>query len=227
MGVSADEGQVVVVGSKRGDVGRGSGLADALEAAFAGCATAVRSGRLVALVDVTEPGADVRARLETLLARAPYRDLVAGVGRPCQDLGDYAMSYDQARAACELGLRGTGRSSVLTAHDLGIVPLASVPLEHLRTMVRDTLGPLLDADDQRGTDLVETLRVYLSNDRHLPATASALHVHYNTVRNRIARIEELLDVDVRDVEHRYRLETALRMHALTHAFSEVDEDVTA
>jgi GAF domain-containing protein len=227
MGVSADEGQVVVVGSKRGDVGRGSGLADALDAAFAGCATAVRSGRLVALVDVTEPGADVRARLETLLARAPYRDLVAGVGRPCQDLGDYAMSYDQARAACELGLRGTGRSSVLTAHDLGIVPLASVPLEHLRTMVRDTLGPLLDADDQRGTDLVETLRVYLSNDRHLPATASALHVHYNTVRNRIARIEELLDVDVRDVEHRYRLETALRMHALTHAFSQVDEDGTA
>lgn len=52
-------------------------------------------------------------------------------------------------------------------------------------------------------------------------------MHYNTVRNRIARIEELLDVDVRDVEHRYRLETALRMHALTRAFSEVDEDVTA
>lgn len=227
MGFSADEGQVVVIGSKSGDVGRESQLPEALEGTFAGCTTGVRSGRLVALVDVTEPGADVRARLETLLARGPYRDLVAGVGRPCQDLGDYAMSYDQARAACELGLRGTGSSSVLTAHDLGIVPLASVPLEHLRTMVRDTLGPLLDADDQRGTDLVETLRVYLSHDRHLPATASALHVHYNTVRNRIARIEELLDVDVRDVEHRYRLETALRMHALTHALSEVDEDVTA
>ncbi|WP_255272646.1 helix-turn-helix domain-containing protein [Actinomadura madurae] len=228
MGFSADEGQVVVVGSKRGDVGRDSQLADVLAdvlaGAFAGCTTGVRSGRLVALV---EPGPDVRARLESVLARVPYRDLVAGLGRPCQDLGDYAMSYDQARAACELGLRGTGRSSVLTAHDLGIVPLASVPLGHLRTMVRDTLGPLLDADDQRGTDLVETLHAYLSNDRHLPATASALHVHYNTVRNRIARIEELLDVDVRDVEHRYRLETALRMHALTRAFSEVDEDVTA
>ncbi|WP_021591160.1 helix-turn-helix domain-containing protein [Actinomadura welshii] len=224
MGFSADEGQIVVIGSKRGDVGRDSQLADVLAGAFAGCTTGVRSGRLVALV---EPGPDVRARLESVLARVPYRDLVAGLGRPCQDLGDYAMSYDQARAACELGLRGTGRSPVLTAHDLGIVPLASVPLGHLRTMVRDTLGPLLDADDQRGTDLVETLHAYLSNDRHLPATASALHVHYNTVRNRIARVEELLDVDVRDVEHRYRLETALRMHALTRAFSEVDEDVTA
>lgn len=224
MGFSADEGQVVVIGSKGGDIGRESRLADVLADTFAGCTTGVRSGRLVALV---EPDDDVRARLESVLARGRYRDLVAGVGRTCRELGDYAMSYDQARAACELGLRGTGRSSVLTAHDLGIVPLASVPLEHLRAMVRDTLGPLLDADDQRGTDLVETLRVYLSNDRHLPATAAALHVHYNTVRNRIARIEELLDVDVRDVEHRYRLDTALRMHALTHAFSKVDEDVTA
>jgi GAF domain-containing protein len=224
MGFAADAGQVVVIGSKRGAVGREFRLAEVVQGVFAGCTTAVRSGRLVALV---EPGAGVRSRLESLLARGPYRDLVAGLGRPCQDLGDYAMSYDEARAACELGLRGTGKSPVLTAHDLGIVPLASVPLEHLRTMVRDTLGPLLDADDQRGTDLVETLRVYLSNDRHLPATAAALHVHYNTVRNRIARIEELLDVDVRDVEHRYRLETALRMHALTHAFSDVEDDVTA
>lgn len=83
MGFSADEGQVVVVGSKRGDVGRDSQLADVLAdvlaGAFAGCTTGVRSGRLVALV---EPGPDVRARLESVLARVPYRDLVAGLGPP-------------------------------------------------------------------------------------------------------------------------------------------------
>ena len=227
MGFSAEEGQVVVVGSKRGDIGRDSPVVTAIEGAFARCTTGVRSGRLVAVVDITDPDTDVRSRLEALLVRGPYRDLVAGVGRTCRELGDYALSYDQARAACELGLRGTGKSAVLTAHDLGIVPLASVPLEHLRTMVRDTLGPLLDADETRGTDLVETLRVYLSNDRHLPATAADLHVHYNTVRNRIARIEQLLGVDVRDVEDRFRLETALRMHALTCVLMQDDGGVTA
>ncbi|GLZ08405.1 hypothetical protein Acsp03_58710 [Actinomadura sp. NBRC 104412] len=227
MGFSAEEGQVVVIGRKRGEIGPDSPIATAIEGAFPRCTTGVRSGRLVAVVDITDPDTDVRCCLESLLVRGPYRDLVAGVGRSCRDLGDYAISYDQARAACELGLRGTGKSAVLTARDLGIIPLASVPLEHLRTMVRDTLGPLLDADETRGTDLVETLRVYLSNDRHLPATAAALHVHYNTVRNRIARIEELLGVDVRDVEDRFRLETALRMHALTHVLTQDDEDVMA
>ncbi|MFI5428990.1 helix-turn-helix domain-containing protein [Aeromicrobium sp. UC242_57] len=54
-----------------------------------------------------------------------------------------------------------------------------------------------------------------------------MHVHYNTVRNRIVRIEELLDVDVRDVEDRFRLETALRMYALTEALVRADEAVTS
>lgn len=226
MGVDTDQGQVVVIGSRRGDTGRVARLAETLTGAFDRCTTAVRGGRLVGIIDVAESGQDVQARLETLLGQGWNRDLVAGVGRACHGLGDYAMSYDQARAACELGLRGAGSSSVLTAHDLGIVPLASVPLDHLRTMVRDALAPLIDADEKRGTDLVETLRVYLRHDRHLPATASALHVHYNTVRNRIVRIEELLGVDVRDVEDRFRLETALRMYALTHALADVEEGGT-
>ncbi|WP_456696981.1 helix-turn-helix domain-containing protein [Aeromicrobium sp. P5_D10] len=226
-GLDSRRGQVVVVGSRRDEDDRISQLAVALKAAFERCTTAVRGGRLVAIIDITRPSEDVRAQLVTLLAAGWHRDLVAGVGRPCDELSDYAMSYDQARAACELGLRGAGKGSVVTAHDLGIVPLASVPLDHLRTMVRDALGPLIDADEQRGTDLVETLRVYLGHDRHLPATASALHVHYNTVRNRIVRIEELLEVDVRDVEDRFRLETALRMYALTDALVRADEPVTS
>jgi sugar diacid utilization regulator/putative methionine-R-sulfoxide reductase with GAF domain len=218
MGVSADEGQVIVIGSRRGDQDQLSRLADSLTGIFARCTTAMRAGRLVVLVDVTDEE-NIQEQLRALLSREWNRGTVAGVGRPCTGLGDYAMSYDQARAACELGMRRTDHAPVLTAHDLGIVPLASVPLDHLRSMVQDALGPLVDADEQRGTDLLETLRVYLGNDRHLPATASALHVHYNTVRNRIVRIEELLGVDVRDVEDRFQLETALRMHALTEALA--------
>lgn len=226
MGLAVREGQIVVIGSRDGNVDRVAQLAEAVHGLFPRCTTAMRGGRLVVLVDVSEHDDVVRVQLESLLSRRWNRDLVAGVGRTCSDLGDYAMSYDQARAACGLGLRKDGETSVLTAHDLGIVPLASVPLAHLRSMVRDALGALVDADVERGTDLVETLRVYLGNDRHLPATASALHVHYNTVRNRIVRIEELLGVDVRDVEDRFRLETALRMHALNEALGGVDEAVT-
>lgn len=225
MGMSLQRGQVVVVGSRPGDQDRLQQVVRALLGKFPRTTTSLRNGRLVAVIDLGDDGDDVREALNHL-ARGWHGDLVAGVGRVCRDLTDYALSYDQARAACELGIRGTGRAPILTAHDLGIVPLASLPVQQLRTMVKDALGPLLEADERRGTDLVESLRIYLGNDRHLPTTAGALHVHYNTVRNRIARIEELLGVDVRDVEDRFRLETALRMHALTHALSEADDPGT-
>lgn len=223
MGLSVTEGaQVVVAGCRR----QGSGapalsrLAEVLTSSFSGCLTTERHGRLVALLHPAGHPADLRSRLTTVLGQGRNRDFVLGTGRPCHGLIDYSISYDEARAACELGLRGSAEAGLVSAHDLGILGMASLPTAYLRTTVRDVLGPLVDADGQRGTDFVETLRTYLSHDRHLPAAAAALHVHYNTVRNRIARIESLLGVDMRNVDDRFRLETALRMHALTQALGD-------
>ena len=87
-------------------------------------------------------------------------------------------------------------------------------------MVNDTFGPIIDHDQRRGTDFMRTVRTYLANDRHLGDTASELHLHYNTVRNRIARIEELLDLKFDQADGRYRAETAIRMVAVLRTLTE-------
>ncbi|WP_331769095.1 helix-turn-helix domain-containing protein (plasmid) [Embleya sp. NBC_00888] len=226
MGVSvAARAQVLVAGPTRPDAPAGAlnRLADTLQRTLAGCVTTERAGRLVAVVDLAGRSTTaLREQLSAVLRQGHGHDVVIGAGRICTELIDFSMSYDEARAACELGRRGappgtSPQARVVSAHDLGILGVASLPAAHLRTTVRDLLGPLIDSDEQRATDFVATLRAYLVHDRHLAATAAALHVHYNTVRNRIARIETLLGIDVRDVDDRFRLETALRMHALTHA----------
>lgn len=220
LGLPNGRGRVVVVGIPH-DRGDASALRAEVTDVLPGCVTAERRGRVVVIVG-HEPPDGLREALTRVLVRRAWRGGVAGLGRPCREVGDYASSYEEARAACELGLRGGDQRPVLTAKDLGIAPLAGVPVGHLHTMVQDALGPLLDTDRGRGSEFVETLRVYLAHDRHLPATAAALHVHYNTVRNRVARIEELLGVDMRDPEDRFQLETALRMHALIDA---LDDDL--
>jgi len=58
---------------------------------------------------------------------------------------------------------------------------------------------------------VKTLSAFLSNDRHLERTAKALHVHVNTLRYRIAKIQDIAGVDLRDVDARFLLELALRV----------------
>lgn len=188
----------------------------------------LRDGRIVALIDLATPQADqIEHRLTDLLARADARQgatggrTVVGIGRACTDLLEISMSYDEARAACEVGLSDDRppRNRVLSARSLGIQGLASLPLAQIRTTVTDTFGPLLESDRLRGTHHLATVRAYLANDRHLAGTAADLRVHYNTVRNRIARIEELLEVDLRTVDDRFRVETALRMEAVLRALS--------
>ncbi|MEU6384093.1 helix-turn-helix domain-containing protein [Streptomyces bauhiniae] len=220
MGLNARADALVLVAGRRDQPDRpcdSPDLGRLLDGGLPGAVAVRRGNRLVAVVPTRGRGAtEVRAQVTALLTRADG-DWIAGIGRSCGDLMDYASSYDEARGACELALRGVAEGPVATAHELGIMGLASLPAGHLRTTVRDVLGPLLDLDSRRGTDFLPTLRSYLAHDRHLPDTAADLHVHYNTVRNRIARIESVLAVDTRDVDDRFRIETALRMHALSEA----------
>lgn len=229
MGIGVQAGaQVVVIGRREqpDDAGGREPLeqVERLERLVRGaCPGAVTVRRGARLVVIMPPDSAARGRLPAQLGAVLDRAegaWIAGLGRACVELLDFSTSYDEARAACELVLRGGASGPVVTAHELGILGMASLPAAHLRTTVRDVLGPLLDLDAARGTDFVPTLRAYLSHDRHLPDTSAALHVHYNTVRNRIARIEATLGVDMRDVDDRFRLETALRMHALSEALGD-------
>ncbi|MCX3058808.1 helix-turn-helix domain-containing protein, partial [Streptomyces beihaiensis] len=66
-------------------------------------------------------------------------------------------------------------------------------------------APLLDHPA-----LVETVRTWLSVHGNWEGTASALGVHRNTVRQRIARCAALLDADLDDPDVRMELWFALR-----------------
>jgi DNA-binding PucR family transcriptional regulator len=50
------------------------------------------------------------------------------------------------------------------------------------------LGPVRAHDRRRGGELERTLRAFLDHDGQWNATAAALFVHVNTLRNRLARI---------------------------------------
>ncbi|GAA2093695.1 MULTISPECIES: helix-turn-helix domain-containing protein [Brevibacterium] len=220
-------GARVLVAGSRGPGGQVSArFAEEFRTTFTRSLLQRRGDRLAALVELpTAPEGRTRQQLAELLARerlrSPGAGAVIGIGRACGGLGDISMSYDEARAACEVGLSGDHHSEdgVVSARNLGLQGLASLPLAQLETTVADTLGPLRELDEQRGTQHLATARAYLGNDRHLPRTAAELRVHYNTVRNRVAQIERLLGVDFDDVDDRFRIETALRMESVVRALS--------
>ena len=77
--------------------------------------------------------------------------------------------------------------------------------------VRHWLGPVLDADTERGTQLAATLRAYLDCWGDYLQTARLLDIHTSTARYRIHRLRRILAADLTDNRARFNLQVATHL----------------
>jgi DNA-binding PucR family transcriptional regulator len=105
-------------------------------------------------------------------------------------------------------------NGIVTRGELGICALlvTSSDAGELVNLVLGVLAPLLAADTRSGSDYVHTLSVFHACDRHVATAAQRLHIHVNTLRHRLRKIEQILDIDLGDADTRFMLEFALRVH---------------
>lgn len=76
--------------------------------------------------------------------------------------------------------------------------LTKVTIEPTKRAIADTLGPVLNYDAEHGTDLADTAAAFLDSGHSVPKAAALLHVHENTVRQRLDRLGRLLGADWAD-----------------------------
>ncbi|WP_067964880.1 PucR family transcriptional regulator [Nocardiopsis trehalosi] len=139
--------------------------------------------------------------------------LAVGVASPVAGVAGLRGAAVEARHARRLAEVRGGRSRVIAGAEIDSheLLLASVP-EDVRTSYRDRLlGPLLAYDRDHRSDLVATLRRFLEHSGSWQRCAAAMHVHVNTLRYRIGRVEELTGRDLSRLEDRVDLFLALRL----------------
>lgn len=78
----------------------------------------------------------------------------------------------------------------------------------------EVLGPLLDYDKEKNSELTETLYCYLKNFFNIQKTSSELFVHPNTVRYRLHKINEILAMDIQHPSNYSMLILAYELHKL-------------
>ncbi|MFJ2578564.1 helix-turn-helix domain-containing protein [Kitasatospora aureofaciens] len=165
------------------------------------------------------PGAgdpeEAARRAAERLARLAGFPVTVGTGRPAADPPAIAASYAEGlrclRALRVLGRAGEGAS----AQALGFLGVLLGDGHDVDGFVGATLGPLLDYDARRGTELVRTLRAYFDCGGSLTRAKDELHVHVNTVVQRLDRVEVLLGRDWNQPERSLELQLALRLQLLS------------
>jgi len=176
---------------------------DGLERALASLAPGSlfdrRDDSVRALLRVPAAGTDylldgirrVQAELEPPIA--------IGVSSACQGIASFAAGFEEARHAL-LGTRVLqSRPGVMVYDELGPYKyLLRMSLDSsVRDSHRDAVARLAQYDRQRSTSLLPTLEEFLRRRGNISATAEALYVHPNTLRQRLRRIMEISGIDLR------------------------------
>lgn len=153
---------------------------------------------------------------KALLIALPDLTISIGIGRVVVDYNDIPGSYQDAQISLHASATSAKRGRVIAYAELGVLPLLlqSRSQAELVTFMHNFLDPLLAYDAQKDSDLVPTLRAYLASTGHLQRTASDCHIHINTLKYRMQRIEEILGVDLGDGETRFNLQLALTIQGM-------------
>jgi GAF domain-containing protein len=160
------------------------------------------------------PGADLEFAAKDaarVLGKAVGLPVTVGSGGPAHGPEGVAAAHAEAvrclKALLQLDRKGTGG----TLADLGFVGVLLGDRADVAGYVRSTLGPLLDYDASRGTELVRTVTAYFACGANLSRAKDELHVHVNTVVQRLDRVASLLGDDWQSPERVLEVQLALRL----------------
>ncbi|MET9830304.1 PucR family transcriptional regulator ligand-binding domain-containing protein [Streptomyces sp. NPDC006385] len=122
-------------------------------------------------------------------------------------------ALEEARHARRVAAARTGRVCAAGHQELAshVLLLPFVPDDVRRAFTARLLDPLRDYDRRHRAELIPTLEAFLECDGSWTRCATRLHLHVNTLRYRVGRIEQLTSRDLSRLEDKLDFFLALRM----------------
>ncbi|MFI2372678.1 PucR family transcriptional regulator [Streptomyces sp. NPDC018833] len=168
------------------------------------------------------PSADAGLHADALLesVRTPLSAGLDGDGRLTLGVSAAVHSADGLRGALEearharrVAAARPGRVCAAGHHELAshVLLLPFVPDDVRRAFTARLLDPLRDYDRRHRAELIPTLEAFLDCDGSWTRCATRLHLHVNTLRYRVGRIEQLTGRDLSRLEDKLDFFLALRM----------------
>ncbi len=182
---------------------------------------AARDGGAVLLLPLApgDTATELARRTARDLGTAVHEPVTVGASAPVGHLtarsDTVASAYAEARRCLEalrlLGRPGDGSA----AEDFGFLGLLLAGERDIEGFVDRTIGQVVAYDERRGTELLRTLDAYFACGMSPARTKDELHVHVNTVAQRLERVGRLLGEDWQSPARALEIQLALRLHRLS------------
>jgi purine catabolism regulator len=142
------------------------------------------------------------ARFVNLLS--PVR---AGVSLTHHRLNDLPAALQEATWAAQTAGSQQGTIPVYGENSSPFMPRS---ISEGEAVVDQVLGSLIEYDRVNNASMLETLASYFGNNRSMAACAEALHIHRQTLKYRIGRIQEITGRDMSDISQQTELYLAVQ-----------------
>lgn len=138
-------------------------------------------------------------------------ELSMGIGREYEQLKDLQKSFNEASRCIVLAEKINYNKDLIWHKEIGFynLLLEFEEKERIEEFIQDTLGAILEYDEENHTDFLYTLKVYLWSNRSFLHASEKLHMHKNTVKYRVQRMEELTGKDFEDPTARLEFMNAI------------------
>lgn len=173
---------------------------------------------LIQIVDSVQE-LQFKKQLNQLVARWTGQEnltISAGAGMAYEDLRMIGNSMREAKAALTYLI--TRQQNGFTQYsDIGVNRLfIHQDIGEIEQFLNEIFGPL-ESSKGEGASLAETLIAYFRTNRHAAKTASLLHVHINTLYQRIKKIEGVLNLSLDEPEDVLKLQLACHLKESFHS----------
>jgi len=150
-------------------------------------------GVLVVMCSATA-AVDVRQTIAQWMRQDLHAVYRGALSRPVARAADIPAAYATLRRALAVLGRIGVQGQIVGQDELAIYAtlFESHDQASLTSFLEVTIGPLLAHDRQRGSELAATLLAYFDCNQNAKTTAQRLGIHVNTVRQRLATIEDLI-----------------------------------
>ncbi|MFP5070455.1 helix-turn-helix domain-containing protein [Pseudonocardia nantongensis] len=175
---------------------------------------AERDGAVVVLLPGDDPAAAGARLARPASGPDPDDGVTVGAAGPFRPADGADRALAEARRSVEALLALDRAGEAAAAADLGFAGLLLGERPDVAGYVTSILGPVAEHDERRGSDLLRTLEAYYAAGASPTRAAAALHVHVNTVAQRLDRVGSLLGPSWQEPDRSLEVQLALRLHRL-------------
>jgi len=139
--------------------------------------------------------------------------VTVGIGEYKGDVFSIKESYEEAKEAIKISRVISKDNSTSSYQKLGAYRLLDCfyDSEKAEKFLNSYLGNLIDYEKENDINLIKSLKALIQNDWNMKKAAKKLYIHYNTMKYRMKKVEDILNIDLSKSEDRFNLNLSLKL----------------